>query len=213
MTLNSSTTPELVESYHRDRDDHLLLELYERHRDWVHGYVRRRMTDVHRKLDASEDVVQETFMALFRQGPAFVPPDDDTFRRLVGTIVVNRLHNRFRFLTAQRRDHRQEAGNAALEVSHLAPSIDSAEAPARAVEAAEERQLVALALELIDPDDAEVVRLRNDDDLGFAEIAERLGIGAGAARMRFNRALLRVGEVANRLAEGNYEGLERADPS
>jgi RNA polymerase sigma-70 factor (ECF subfamily) len=50
--------------------------------------------------------------------------------------------------------------------------------------------------------DREVLDLRHVEDLSFAEIAERPGIGLGAVRMRHLRALERVRAVLDESRAG-----------
>jgi RNA polymerase sigma-70 factor (ECF subfamily) len=56
----------------------------------------------------------------------------------------------------------------------------------------EERVRIRAAVESLAVADREILELRYVDDLPFAEIAERLGAGLGAVKMRHLRALERV---------------------
>ena len=63
---------------------------------------------------------------------------------------------------------------------------------------------VRLALELLHPEDRKVILLRQWEEKSFPEIGEELGVTEASARMRFNRALPKLGhKVAElRAAQG-----------
>ena len=82
--------------------------LMERHRGWVWGYVRKRMGGELRLHETSEDVVQDVLLRLFQAGPALPASDEDAFRRLVATIVINRLRDRHDWVHAARRARGRE---------------------------------------------------------------------------------------------------------
>ena len=70
------------------------------HREFMQSLARKLLADEHR----AEDVVQDVLRQLIERGPAFVPQDDSQFRRLVATIVLNRLRDRNDYVRAARRD-------------------------------------------------------------------------------------------------------------
>ncbi|MFH2001669.1 MAG: sigma factor-like helix-turn-helix DNA-binding protein, partial [Planctomycetota bacterium] len=61
---------------------------------------------------------------------------------------------------------------------------------------------VRLGLELIDPEDSEIIVLHQWTGLPFAKIAEQLKITLEAACMRHSRAVSRLGSVVARLRHG-----------
>lgn len=191
----------------RRGDAQALEQLVERHREWLWAYVRRHMGEHLRRFEASEDVVQEALRRLLQQGPAFVPRDDDEFRRVVAVIVLNRLRDQHRWARVRGR----ELGGASLDADGAATRIGIAartqDRPSQVVARNEEEALVRLALELLDPDDTAVLRLRSMEGLAFAAVGERLGIEPDAARMRFNRAMGRLGAMMARIEEGRLEEL------
>lgn len=185
----------------RQGEDDALATLVERHHEWLWRYVRRRMTARHRRLETSEDVVQEVLRKLVQRGPRFVPEDEDQFRRLLATIVVNRLNDRFDYLNADKRaadrERRLEDESRAQELP--SPSVDR---PSRVVGRQEEEERLRLAMELIDPDEAEALRLRNWESLSFPLIGERLGMTEDQARMACRKATLHLGAMLRRLEAG-----------
>jgi RNA polymerase sigma factor (sigma-70 family) len=147
---------------------------------------------------------------VLRDGPRFVVSDREHLRALLSRLVENVLHVHVRRVQAQRRDVRREvappSGESVLFLDRCAATVET---PSQAASADEARAWVRLALEMLDPEDRDVVLWREYQGLSFAEVAERLGLQEDAARMRFNRALpklahkleqLRAGRVADALA-------------
>lgn len=71
---------------------------------------------------------------------------------------------------------------------------------------------VRLGLELLDPDERELVLLREWDGLRFPEIGARLGVSEDAARMRFHRALAHLADRILRLRSGRVAEVVGVDP-
>ncbi len=114
--------------------------------------------------------MQDVLRALIERGPAFIPRDDSQFRRLVATIVLNRLRDRNDYVRAARPDRgrEQSAAGQVSRVSAAAPSVDS---PSRAAIRNEEASHLELALELLNSDDAYIIRRRCWDEADFEVIA------------------------------------------
>jgi len=62
------------------------------------------------------------------------------------------------------------------------------ETPSRAADRNERAAWIRLALDLMDPDEREILELRQWEEVSYAEIAGRLGISEEAAQMRHIRA-------------------------
>ena len=62
-----------------------------------------------------------------------------------------------------------------------------------------------LALELLDPEDRQLIVLRQWDNLEFNEIGEKMGLAPDAARMRFNRALPKLAMKVQQLQRGQID--------
>ena len=181
--------------------------LIQQNHDWLWRYVRRRMGQDLRRFETSEDVVQDVLRKLIQRGPRFVPRNEEDFRRLVATIVINRLTDRHDWVHAARRDRRQEEQADARDWTHVGFAAPSKDAPSRVVAREEEQALLDLAMELMDPEDAYLIRLRNWEDLSWKDVGARLAIDANTARMRFSRAVVRLGEMTRRISTGDVSHL------
>jgi DNA-directed RNA polymerase specialized sigma24 family protein len=60
-------------------------------------------------------------------------------------------------------------------------------------------------MELLEPEDRKILALRHWDNQSFPEIGERLGIPSNTARMRNNRAIVRLTEKILVLKTGKLD--------
>jgi RNA polymerase sigma-70 factor (ECF subfamily) len=145
------------------------------------------------RLDPS-DVVQETLIDARRRLPEYCRDRPVSFfawlrgladQRLIG---LRRFHlgSSKRSLGRERADDRAPGGRAVVEI----PCDDTSPSGHAARE--EEHERVYRAMGSLGEPDREILDLRYRHDLAFAEIAERLGIGVGAAKMRHLRAVERL---------------------
>lgn len=81
----------------------------------------------------------------------------------------------------------------------------SAASPSRVAERREREEWIRLALEFVDPDDRQVILLREWEKLSFEEIGSRLGCTSEAARKRFTRALPKLVQQLRELRAGEAE--------
>jgi len=168
-------------------DDEAFGELVARHQPLVLKLVRRYAASP----EDARDLCQRTFLrafesarrALGRQQLGGALP----FRRWLVRVALNLAKN-------HRRDETRWA-RAEPAVGHGAapsPLVNQAPSPPEAIQRAEEAARLRRAVLDLPRRQREVVTLRLDAELPFAEIAEALGIAEGAARVAFHHALLRL---------------------
>jgi len=80
---------------------------------------------------------------------------------------------------------------------------DAAPGPEAVLEIAQRDAQLQAALQGLEPEQRQIVVLRDYLDLGYAEIAQVLDIPPGTVMSRLHRARLRLKEVLNRHEEGN----------
>ena len=125
-----------------------------------------------------EDLAQDTLLALWRK-----------LERYNGSAALESWVYSFCFLELMKRLRRER--NAphplaeSLEGSPLEPH-----APAQV--AAVEQEHVLAALEGLEPDEAEILRLKHFDDLTFEEIGAALGLSPNTAKTRYYRGLRKL---------------------
>ena len=182
-----------------------LAALYDRHADAVFASAYRLTSD----RGLAEEVVQETFLALWNRAETF-DPSVGSLAAWLHTIARNRTVDRLR--AAGRRPTLlplssvagtgyggDEPDADALERVLASGAIVAGAAPSRSpeMEVALKELRGALQAALAEMPDVErvVILLAYGEDLSQSEIAERLGWPLGTVKTRTRRALLRLREV------------------
>ena len=135
--------------------------------------------------------------------------DKAHFRALLLKVVESTLNNKFRWFMARRREMARERPLPSETVLSL--DKGSSRTPSRSAQRHEREAWVRLGVELLEPDDRELIVLRNWDKMSFAEIGGRLGVTENAARLRYNQAVHLLSKKIWELRSGNLaEALKTA---
>ena len=164
-------------------DDEAFGELVTRHQPLVLALVRRYAASP----EDARDLCQRTFLrafesarrALGRQHPGGALP----FRRWLVRVALNLAKN-------HRRDETRWTRVPLAEGVEQPPTVNGP--PPEALAREQDRVRLRRAVLALPRRQREVVTLRLDAELPFAEIGEALGIAEGAARVAFHHALLRL---------------------
>lgn len=170
--------------------------LFNRYANELRRRVRKNMPPVLRRKVAESDVLQEAYLAAFRDLWRFEARDDLAFRRWLARILEHRIQDEIRRFGAQKRDAKREIGL-------LEPPVNRDPSPSRVLMAAEERAAVWRAIEELPPDQQRVIRLVHEEGLRIVDAAERLDRSADAARKLYGRALSRL---SRQLLSGKADG-------
>ncbi len=204
-----STVPDetlgLLERWHGG-DRQALSQLVERDRRWVEERVRNRRGASLRRLSDTHDDVQDLMLRALQYSPRFLCRDRGQFRALLARMIENLLVDRSRSAAARNHDRRLDSLFGDSRIS-LDPAIATADQPAEVAARNEEIAWMRLGLEFLDAEERDVIWRRQLLEQGFAEIAAEDGIAADAVRMRFNRAMLRLAGVVQRLQAGDLAQL------
>ncbi len=149
-------------------------ELFDRYKNPIYGFIRRRVDDPAR----AEEITQDVFMALVQSRNGY--ETRASFRTYLYRIAMNRVAS----------EHRKakEDSDPADAAADSDPSVV---------------QQVRDALERIEPEQKQVVMLREYEGLSYQEIAEVLKVPVGTVRSKLFRAKLALRELlAPALAEG-----------
>ncbi len=156
-------------------------ELVRRHQELVYRLVRRGTTP-----DEARDLAQKTFLKAFEAARRSLPRlgrvGPVPFRAWLLRIAVNLSRN----LAREKRRWRLEP------VEGLAAADTGAPSASEALVRAEERRQVHAAVLCLPRRQREVVSLRVDGGLPFAEVAEALGITEANAKVQFSQAVKRL---------------------
>ncbi len=159
--------------------------LVTRYRDRVINTAYRFLGDPY---DA-EDVAQEVFLKVYRGLPDF--RGESSFSTWLYRIAVNTCKNELR-----RRSRQPTLLEPDLE--SLGILLPAAPSPEQAVTTREQRDAIQETLDRLGETDREALVLHDVQDLSYQEIAEVLGIGLSAAKMRVRRARLAFRELYGR---------------
>lgn len=135
----------------------------------------------------ADDVVQEVFLRLYRDGAAF--EERAQFTSWLYRVVLNRAIDVRRRETRHRADRSARAERAdGDDTDPIEGARDRGADAATVFELAERAEAVRAAIDSLSPKLAEVVVLRYPQDLSYEEIGEILGVPPGTVKSRLNRA-------------------------
>jgi len=149
-------------------------ELFDRYKNPIYGFVKRRVDDPGR----AEEITQDIFMALVQSRDGYEVRS--SFRTYLYRIAMNRV-------ASEHRKNKEESDPPDVAASSELSVV----------------QQVRDALEKIEPEQKQVVMLREYEGLSYQEIAEVLKVPVGTVRSKLFRAKLALRELlAPALAEG-----------
>ena len=173
-------------------------DLYDRYVDAVYAAANRLTSD----RQVAEEVVQETFLALWNRAELF-DPAVGSLAAWLHTIARNRTVDRLR--AAGRRPNLIPLSSAAGEDEHDSVALDRlvgagtviggaavGRGPEGELAATELRDVLRGALAELPDAERTAIVLAYREDLTQSEIAERLGWPLGTVKTRTRRALLRL---------------------
>lgn len=176
--------------------------LLQRDLDWIRNHVSRRLGEALRRRGDTQDFLHEAVIEVLHYTPRFVVATRQQFRRLLAQIVENMLRDHRDYYARKRRDLAREQALPADSVLQLDPGVRSVTRPSEAAARHEETAWLRLAMELLEPEDRDVILLRQWENLAWSEIGERMGLGEDTVRMRFQRALPRLSQKVEALRRG-----------
>jgi len=204
MGANIPETTVLLQRWNSG-DARALQALLEAHLPWIRAHIHQRLGGLLRAKEETTDIVQDALLEFLRYGPRFECSSEAQLRFLLGRIAENVLRDRHDFYTRRRRQAARETPLPEDSVLILDPGAREVTRPDDALERKQWQAWVRLALELLDPEDRQLIVLRQWDNLEFNEIGEKMGIAPDAARMRFNRALPKLAMKVQQLQRGQID--------
>ena len=179
-----------------DRDEEALTLAYDRHADAIYGALVRFLGD----RESAEDVVQETYVALWQRAHQFNPRAGSLLGWLLG-IARHKAIDRFRAASRRprivapwtdRAETTERVPNVVARGIGTAPTDDD---PEVAASRAWTRSVVRTALSTMPDLERQVLQLAYDRGLTQSEIAARLGWPLGTVKTRTRRALANLREA------------------
>jgi RNA polymerase sigma-70 factor (ECF subfamily) len=174
------------------------------HHDRLARHVAGQLPDDLRPGADVEDVLQQTYMQVFRDIRRFQPRGEGSFFRWLATVAQNRLLDAIKARRAAKRGAGQRAaapagdreGSSAEDWADLAAGREPT--PSQVVARAEARQAVLVALAGLKPAYREALRLHHLEGKPVAEVAALMGRTEGAVQMLCQRGLEKLREALGR---------------
>jgi RNA polymerase sigma-70 factor (ECF subfamily) len=177
-------------------DREAFADVYDRHAQALYGTAMRFLRDP----GAAEDVVQETYLAMWTRSESYSPEAGSLIGWLL-TIARHRAIDRLRAASRQpvvvgfapaASDGAENDIERLMALGRPVGFADAADAPSDVAERRWVRAVVRTALDSMPDAERQALELAYDDELTQAEIAERLGWPIGTVKTRTRRALLRL---------------------
>jgi RNA polymerase sigma-70 factor (ECF subfamily) len=163
--------------------DALLLQYLPR----LRGFVRVHMNQTVRNHESCSDLVQSVCREVLAGADAFEYRGEGPFRSWLFRTALNKILERTRHLTAQKRDVRRKTTQSAIDYGSL-PALDPT--ASQLVAAAEFGERMERAFDGLSDDHRHVIALSRIVGLSHAEIAADMGRSEGAVRVLLSRALV-----------------------
>ncbi len=156
--------------------------------------------DMLKKFGAS-DVVQQSMIIANRKIEQFEGSTKSEFMAWMRQILINECRQTSRmYQGTEKRDIRREQA-----IQHHDDSVrsdyqpdDPHRTPSTQAAADEQIRLVQLALSQMDPEQRNIIEMRNWQELSFEEIGEVIGKSAEASRKAWSRAIVKLEQELNR---------------
>ena len=171
-----------------ERDDRLFQELMCCYQRLIWRVCYRFMGNG----DDAEDLTQEVFFKVYRNLASFA--GRSTFKTWIYRIAINTAQNELR--ARARRPQESET-----EMETVAEFMPAAETVEETILEKGRKERLAAAFATLRPDDVQILRYKDIEQKQYDEIADLLGIGLSAAKMRVQRARLALQSVYQQLSE------------
>jgi len=184
--LHEQTDEELIAEFQRDNEAAFTL-LVERYKNRLTNFTFRYVGD----WDECNDVVQETFVRVFRSRHSYKPVAK--FSTWLYTIATNLAKTRLR-----RRRIRRFVSLSSSHPDEPEPLFDIPDEDARAdrlLESSMKEERIQKALASLSDKYREVIVLRDVQELSYEEIASISGLNIGTVKSRINRGRIQLQEM------------------
>lgn len=138
------------------------------------------------QIDVS-DVTRSAITAALNDFSACQASNENEFQDWLRGLLINDLLHKVRLLNQSKHDIQREASLSSLGEFQAEPVSPSSELAKQ-----EDEQRLFRALETLSEPDQQVIRLRNQDKLKFAEIGEIMNQTKDSARMLWTRAVKKL---------------------
>lgn len=178
---NIPTDEELIKRF-QDGDVYAFEQIVQRYKDQLLNFACRFLGDI----EDSEDIVQETFLRIFRKKNAY--KNIAKFSTWIYTITGNLAKTELR-----RRKKRKLFSLSGLKYDNKEYEIpDTRRNPEEQADSAVKGEIVQNAINSLSPKFKEVIILRDVQELSYEEISSIVKVPLGTVKSRVNRARLKL---------------------
>ncbi len=175
---------ELIERF-QNGDIYAFEEIVKRYKDQLLNFAYRFLSGI----EDSEDIVQETFLRVFRKRNAY--KNVAKFSTWIYTITGNLAKTELR-----RRKKKKLFSISGLRYEDKEYEIpDQKKNPEERVDGIVKDEIIQKAINSLSPKFKEVVILRDIQELSYEEISKIISIPLGTVKSRVNRARLKLQEI------------------
>ena len=193
--MNLVRTLELARAGDQEARDQILERFYPKVQKIVHNQLQHDFRKHHRwimPLFSTGDIVQEVFVGVVNGLDGFEGENEEALAQFLSAIVRNRLLDALRYHEAGRRDVRRKVEEPTVGMGAVAPAVGDP-TPSLAASVGEQLRVYREVLLTLPERQRMLLRLRLENEMPFAEIAEKLGhASADAARKAFRDAQARM---------------------
>ncbi len=183
MNVQTSLSDNVLLNYYLGGDNAAMSQLIERHTKRVRSYIRMLVKDA----EMTDDLLQETFIKVVKMVDAGRYTESGKFLSWVLRIAHNLVIDHFRQLKNNKTINEAEAGYDVVGTLRIAESSLEDKIITEQIHA----DLHSL-VELLPPEQREVVRLRYFSELSFKDIAEQTNVSINTALGRMRYALINL---------------------
>lgn len=176
--------------------DALLSHIWPRLQQWVRYELGKNVRSKFDSMDCAQDVATNLIQYL----PTVEISDSATFERILVRMIQNSIRNKHDYLMARRRRMTRERPLDGTSICLDPPA--QGDSPSLHAAKNERRAWVRFSLALLAPEEQELIFRHKFDGEPFVDMSNDLGLTADAVRMRYNRALSRLGGIMSRLKQG-----------
>jgi RNA polymerase sigma-70 factor (ECF subfamily) len=172
-------------------------DLLQRHLPTLRAFVRLHLGQGIRSRESSMDLVNSVCREALVAMPRFEYRGPNSFRNWLLRQAENKIRDRARYWTRERRTARREAGSVPALLSNMDATdrlsqLKSFSTPSRHACAREELSRAEAAFGDLPPDYCEVILLSRVLQLSHAQVAKEMGRTPAATRTLLSRALARL---------------------
>jgi RNA polymerase sigma-70 factor (ECF subfamily) len=168
----------------RGKDSAAFSTLYDRYSQTIYALCLRALRDP----GEAEDLLIDIFYEMWDRADRYDPARSSPTSYVMG-VARSRVVDRLRSLKSRRRI---SAGSATVVLEALPDASPSAAPPGEAIELAERRMRIVLAMRTLSPPQRQALEMAFFDSMTHAEVAEALKEPVGTIKSRIRQALIQL---------------------